>query len=129
MHNILLSGLEPKLLLTMGRICYYRISQYVEQNMINPRRACAARVTVVVRICLFVPTLTNRMFTRPTNNTSYPAGDKPVTFCGIVSETAALQRSSTPSVVWPFFMHVRYAYEHAHTGSYTPRSFTLVLYM
>ena len=44
---------------------------------VNPRRACAARVTVVGFVCLSVTLhLTYRVSVRPRNDTIYPTGDE-----------------------------------------------------
>ena len=51
-------------------------------SLINPRRACAARVTVVGSVTLH---LTSRVFVRLTNDTAYLTGQK------IFSENAPLQ--------------------------------------
>ena len=76
--------------------------------VINPRRACAARVTVVgsvcvcVSVCLSVKShLTYGASVRPENAVTYSAGNEGQKICGVFSETAPLQRSSTPSVVRP----------------------------
>ena len=49
-------------------------------RIIAPRRACAARVTVVVPVCLCVCSvtlnLTCRMFVRLTNDTTYLTGNE-----------------------------------------------------
>ena len=61
-----------------------------------PRRACAARVTV----CLSVSQhLTSGESVRLENAVTYSTGDEGQKICGVFSETAPLQRSSTPSVV------------------------------
>ena len=76
-----------------------------ESCVINPRRACAARVTVVVVcvcVCLSVKShLTSGASVRPENAVTYSAGDEGQKICGVFSETAPLPRSSTPSVVRP----------------------------
>ena len=69
--------------------------------MINPRRACAARVTVVVMsvclsVCLSVRYTSGASF-RPENAVTYSAGNEGQKNCGVFSETAPLQRSSIPS--------------------------------
>ena len=56
---------------------------------INPRRACAARVTVVVSVCVSTLHLTYRMFIRPTNDTL--TGKEDQNICGVFSENAPLQ--------------------------------------
>ena len=56
--------------------------------MINPRRACAARVTVVGSVCVCVRYhLTNR----PANDTTYLTGNEGQIFCVVFSENAPLQ--------------------------------------
>ena len=74
--------------------------------IINPRRACAARVTVVGSVCVCVCVsvkshLTYGASVRPENAVTYSAGNEGKKICGVFSETAPLQRSSTPSVVRP----------------------------
>ena len=65
----------------------------------NPRRACAARVTVVGSVCVSVKShLTSGASVRPENAVTYSAGNECQNICGVFSETAPLQRSSTPSV-------------------------------
>ena len=56
--------------------------------LINPRRACAARVTVVGSVCVFVclsvtQHLTSRTFIRPTNDMTYLTGDEGQKVCGV----------------------------------------------
>ena len=82
--------------------------------IINSRRACAARVTVVgfVCVCLSVKShLTSGASVRPEINVTYLTDNDCQTICEIFSETAPLQRSSTPSVVWPY---VQWAIFKAH---------------
>ena len=59
--------------------------------LINPRRACAARVTVVGSVCVSVclsvcmsvtQHLTSRTFIRPTNDMTYLTGDEGQNFVG-----------------------------------------------
>ena len=69
-----------------------------------PRRACAARVTVVGSLCVCVCVsvrshLTYGASVRPETTVTYSAGNEGQNVCGVFSETAPLQRSSTPSVV------------------------------
>ena len=67
--------------------------------LINPRRACAARVTGLC-VCVSVKShLTYGASVRPENAVTYSAGKEGQNICGVFSETAPLQRSSTPSVV------------------------------
>ena len=84
----------------------YRSSPAGRRSVINPRRACAARVTVVGSVCLSVCVsvkshLTYGASVRPENAVTYSAGNEGQKICGVFSETAPLQRSSTPSVVRP----------------------------
>ena len=66
--------------------------------VINPRRACAARVTAVGSVCVCVCVcvsvalhLTSRVSVRPRNDTIYPTGDEGQKICGVFSENAPLQ--------------------------------------
>ena len=67
-------------------------------SVINPRRACAARVTVVVvfvclSVCLSVMReLTSPVIERVKNKLTYPAADEGQNICGIFSETALFKR-------------------------------------
>ena len=61
---------------------------------------CSCRVCVCV--CLSVKShLTYGASVRPENAVTYSAGNEGQKICGVFSETAPLQRSSTPSVVRP----------------------------
>ena len=103
---------------------YVHCSHYAEglhfSAFINPRRACAARVTVVGSVCVSVKShLTYGASVRPENAVTYSAGNEGQTICGVFSETAPLQRSSTPSVVRPcvqsaIFPCVFLVYAHAY---------------
>ena len=80
-------------------------------RFVNPRRACAARVTVVglsvcLSVCLSVRLsvsqhLTSGASVRLENAVTYSTGDEGQKICGVFPETAPLPRSSTPSVVRP----------------------------
>ena len=68
--------------------------------VINPRRACAARVTVVGSVCLSVclsvcvsvkSHLTNGASVHPENAVTYSAGNEGPNICGVFSENAPLQ--------------------------------------
>ena len=66
--------------------------------VINPRRACAARVTVVgsvcvcVCVCLSVKShLTYGASVRPENAVTYSAGNEGQTICGDLPETTAFK--------------------------------------
>ena len=57
--------------------------------IVNPQRACAARVTVVVRVCLSVKSkLTSGASVRPENTVTYSAGNGGQKVCGVSFETA-----------------------------------------
>ena len=76
--------------------------------LINPRRACAARVTVVGSVCVSMLQLTPRLFVRPTNDTIYFTGSDNQFNLAVFSEYAPLQRSercqhSTHTNSRPFF--------------------------
>ena len=69
-------------------------------QVINPRRACAARVTVVGSVCLSVclsvcvsvkSHLTYGASVRPENAVTYSAGNEGQKICGVFSENAPLQ--------------------------------------
>ena len=78
-------------------MCAYTQVDMHRVNIINPRRTCAARVTVVgsvcVCVCVCVSTqhLTSRMFIHPTNDTTYLTGNEGQKICGVFSENAPLQ--------------------------------------
>ena len=61
-------------------------------HIINPRRACAARVTVVGSVCVCVSVnkshLTSGASVRPENTVTYSAGNGGRNICGDFSETA-----------------------------------------
>ena len=62
-----------------------------------------SRVTVVGSVCLCVcQHLTSRASFRPENHITYATGQEGQNICGVFSETALLERSSTPSLVWPY---------------------------
>ena len=81
-------------------------------QVINPRHACTARVTVVVLcvcVCVCVCVSVNQQPTSgasvcPENAVTYSAGNKGQKICGTFSETAPLQRSSTSRIVWLSFV-------------------------
>ena len=61
-------------------------------GLINPRRACAARVTACLSVCVSVTlNLTCRMFVRLTNDTTYLTGNEGQKFRTVFSENAPLQ--------------------------------------
>ena len=58
--------------------------------------------TVVGSVCVSVKShLTYGASVRPENAVTYSAGNEGQKMCGVFSETAPLQRSSTPSIVRP----------------------------
>ena len=66
------------------------------QHIINPRRACAARVTVVVLcVCLSVKShLTYGASVRPENAVTYSAGNEGQKICGDLPETTSFKSYS-----------------------------------
>ena len=67
--------------------------------LINPWCARAVRVTVCVCVCLSVKShLTSGASVHPENTVVYSVGNGGPKICVVFSETAPLQRSSTPSV-------------------------------
>ena len=66
----------------------------VRFTVINPQRACAARVTVVgsvcVCVCVCVSVIQNLTY-RPTNDTTYLTGNEGQNNCAVFSENAPLQ--------------------------------------
>ena len=101
-------------------VLFYYVAVVSLEHFINPRRACAARVTVVgsvcVCVCLSVKShLTYGASVRPENAVTYSAGNEGQKICGVFSETAPLQRSSTPSVVRPCVQSAIFlVYAHAY---------------
>ena len=73
----------------------------MEIQLVNPRRACAVRVTVVaVFVCQSVShsfilsvmrELTSPVIDRVKNKLTYPVADGGQKICGIFTETASLQ--------------------------------------
>ena len=76
-------------------------------TIINPRRACAARVTVVVvsvclSVCVSVKShLTFGASVRPENAVTYSVGNKGQKICGVFSDTASFQSYGTCCIVRP----------------------------
>ena len=61
-------------------------------SIINPRRACTARVTVVGSVCLSVcVSVIQNLTNRPTNDTTYLTGNEGQNNCAVFSENAPLQ--------------------------------------
>ena len=71
------------------------INEYQERlshAFINPRRACAARVTVVGSVCVSVKShLTSRASVRPETSVTYSAGNGGQKICRVFSETASFK--------------------------------------
>ena len=90
--------------------------------LINPRRDARRGLlqlglSVCVCVC-FKSHLTYGASVRPENAVTYSAGNEGQKICGVFSETAPLQRSSTPSVIRPcvqsaIFPCVFLVYAHA----------------
>ena len=75
-----------------------QLFMYVSSTF-NPWHACAARVMVLGQsVCMCQSNLASGASIRPENIVTYSAGNRGQTICGFFSETAPLQRSSTPSV-------------------------------
>ena len=71
-------------------------------------------------MCLSVKShLTSGASVRPENAVTYSAGDEGQKICGVFSETAPLQRSSTPSVVRPCVQSAIFPCVYAHAYLYT----------
>ena len=80
--------------------------------VINPRRACAARVTVV---CLSVSQhLTSGASVRLEHAVTYSTGDEGQKICGVFSETAPLQRYGTCCCTATHAVSHFYSAENAH---------------
>ena len=83
----------------------YTIRISLIQRIINPRRACAARVTVVVvSVCLSVflsvkSNLTSSASVRPENAATYSTCNKGQNICGVFSENASFQSYVTSGIV------------------------------
>ena len=79
---------------------------------------------VCLSVCVSVKShLTYGASVRPENAVTYSAGNEGQKICGVFSETAPLQRSSTPSVVWPCVQSAIFPAEstHAHYSIYRVR--------
>ena len=93
-----------------------------DMRIVNPRRACAARVTVVgsvsLSVCVSVKShLTYGVSVHPENAVTYSAGNEGQNICGVFSETAPLQRSSSlrctaMRTVGHFSMRIVYAHAY-----------------
>ena len=73
-----------------------------------------------VCVCVSVKShLTYGASVRPENAVTYSAGNEGQNICGVFSETAPLQRSSTPSIVRPCVQAAIFPAESTH--AYGPR--------
>ena len=69
--------------------------------LVNSRRACAARVTVVGSVCVCVSVkshLTSGASARPKNTVTYSAGKGGQKICGVFSETAPFRDTPLPAL-------------------------------
>ena len=64
-------------------------------SRINPRRACAARVTVVGCVCLSVCLFVYGASVRPENAVTYSASNEGQNICGDLPETTAFKSYAT----------------------------------
>ena len=73
---------------------------YGGMPIINPRRACAARVTVVLCVCVSVikSHLTNGVSVRPENAVTYSAGNKGQKFVGFSLKPLHCRDSALPAL-------------------------------
>ena len=73
-------------------------------GLINPWCTCAARVTVLGSVCVFVCVsiqhLTSRASFCPENHITYSMGNEGQKVCVDFSETAPLQRYTASCIVW-----------------------------
>ena len=58
---------------------------------LNPRRACAARVTVIGSVCVSASHLTYGAYVRPGNAVTYSAGNQGKIICEDLPETTAFK--------------------------------------
>ena len=89
--------------------------------IVNPWRACAVRVMVVVVcvcVCVSVKSyLTLGASVRPESTVMHSVGNKGQKLCGVFSETAPLQRSSAPSLGWPYLWLAIFPVDNMHAHS------------
>ena len=85
--------LSPNIIICMGGSRSTENSKLgCGSHFINPRRACAARVTVVGFVCVSVKShLTYRASVRPENAVTYSAGNEGRKICGDFPETTAFK--------------------------------------
>ena len=99
----------------------------------NPRRACAARVTVVavsvcvcvcvcvcllsvcLSVCLSVKSISPQgSSVRPENSATWSAGNKGQNICGVFSETPPFPRWSDPSLGGPYIRSAIFPADNTH---------------
>ena len=95
---------------------FFLYHPYIPYFLINPRRACAARVTVVaVCVCVSVKShLTSGASVRPENAVTYSTGNEGQKICGVFSKTHAFRRSSAPSLGWPYIRSAIFPADNTH---------------
>ena len=94
-------------------------------------RVCTSVLFIGFSVCLSVKShLTYGASVRPENAVTYSAGNEGQKMCGVFSETAPLQRSSTPSVVRPCVQSAIFPCVFLDTRMIHRRGFsTLVLFI
>ena len=104
---------------TAATIC---IEIFLCLAIFNPRRACAARVTVVgsvcvsVSVCLSVKShLTYRVSVRPENAVTYSAGNEGQKICENLPETTAFKSNG-------IFAHPKVHHNHCQVGLWILKS-------
>ena len=110
-HCVPLEGVQQTLNIMEGQLW-----------LINPQRACAARVTVVavcvcvcVCVCVSVKShLTSGASDHRENAVTYSAGNKGQKMCGVFSTTAPLPRSSSPSLGWLYIRSAIFPADNTH---------------
>ena len=87
------SGIRSHTLMLVSTLmCGMRRGFCTSVLFINPRRACAARVTVVGSVCVSVKShLTYGASVRPENAVTYSAGNESQKICGDLPETTAFK--------------------------------------
>ena len=106
-------------LVHLSRLHYKSISLWTDVNMYCylSVRMCSKGYSswvVCVSVCPSVkPHLTSGVSVRTQIDVTYSTGNKGKD-CGVFSETASLQRSSTPSIVWPYIQAAIFPAESTH---------------
>ena len=79
------------------------------------RRVTVVVVCVCVRVCLSVKRhLTSGASVRPENAVTCSVGNEGQTICGVFSKTHAFQRSSAPSLAWPYIRSAIFPADNTH---------------